>query len=120
MGDLGKYFDRSEVACKDGCGFDDISNDLVKVLDKIREILGRPLVITSACRCSAYNRSEGGKENSAHLKGLSADLKVSGSRERFDVIEAALVSGIARIGIAKSFVHLDIDNSKPQRVAWLY
>lgn len=120
MGNLGKYFNQSEVACKCGCGLMNIDPRLVKLLDKIRKILGRPLIITSACRCLAHNRSEGGKENSAHLKGLAVDLKVSGSRERFEVIEAALVSGIIRIGIAKTFVHLDIDNSKPQRVTWLY
>ena len=120
MGNLGKYFNRSEVACKCGCGLMNINPRLVKLLDKIREILGRPLIITSACRCPAHNRIEGGKENSAHIKGLAADLKVNGSKKRYEVIEAALVSGIIRIGIAKTFIHVDIDSSKPQRVTWLY
>ena len=120
MGDIGEYFDKKEFACKDGCGFDEVSPRLVKVLDRTREILNRPLVITSACRCHDHNRAEGGKENSAHVKGLAADLKVNGARERFEVIEAALVAGIIRIGIARDFVHIDIDSSKPQRVTWLY
>ncbi|MEE9117550.1 MAG: D-Ala-D-Ala carboxypeptidase family metallohydrolase [Calditrichia bacterium] len=120
MGNLGKYFNRSEVACKCGCGLLNIDPRLLEILDKIRDILGRPLIITSACRCPIHNHVEGGKENSAHLKGLAADLKVNGSKERFEVMEATLVAGMTRIGIAKTFIHIDIDSSKPQRVAWLY
>ena len=119
-GDLSKYFSRWEVACKCGCGLMNIDSSLLEVLDKIRELLDRPLITTSACRCPIHNRTEGGKENSAHVKGLAADLKVNGSKERFEVMEAALVFGIIRVGIAKTFIHIDIDSSKPQRVTWLY
>jgi len=120
MGDIGKYFNKSEFTCQCGCGKDDISGHMVHIMGKVREILGRPLVVTSGCRCSEHNRQEKGKEDSAHVKGLAADLKVNNSRERFEVLQALLTLGIARIGIAKTFIHVDIDDSKPPQVVWLY
>ena len=119
-GDLSKHFSRWEVECKCGCGLMNIDPELLRFLDLLREELGRPLSISSASRCPTHNIKEGGKKNSAHLKGLAADLKVNGSRERFQVISAVSACGITRIGIAKTFIHIDIDTSKPQEVIWLY
>lgn len=119
-GDLSKYFSRWEVECKCGCGLMNIDPELLRLLDLIREKLDRPLSISSGSRCPAHNQKEGGKKNSAHLKGLAVDLKVNGARERFQVLFAVSACGITRIGIAKTFIHIDIDASKPQEVVWLY
>ena len=107
-----------------------IDPELLWFLDLLRDELGRPLSISSCCRCPAHNLKEGGKKNSAHLKGLAADLKVNGSRQRFELLIKIFIvneiakrkglKGINRIGIAKTFIHIDIDDSKPRRVAWLY
>ncbi|MBI5410156.1 MAG: hypothetical protein HZA14_12400 [Nitrospirae bacterium] len=120
MGDISKYFNRSEFACKCGCGMADISHDLVTVLDKIREMVGRPLVIASGCRCDKHNQAEGGKEDSAHCNGLAVDIRVNDSHERHDLLLFAIQQGIQRIGIAKTFIHIDIATTKPQDVVWLY
>ena len=120
MGDIGKYFDRSEFACKCGCGQSDISPKIVAILDGIRGMVGRPLTINSGVRCSKHNDAEGGKSDSAHTTGLAVDIAVHDSRERHDIIMFALQQGIQRIGIAKTFIHIDIDGTKPQDVAWLY
>lgn len=42
------HFKRSEFACKDKCGFDDIDLKVVEILENIRAHFGnRPVIITS-------------------------------------------------------------------------
>lgn len=121
MGKRGKYFTDEEFACKCGCGKADVSSDLVARLDQLREQLGRPIVISSGFRCESHNAAEGGVSDSAHTHGLAVDIKVSSGQERFEVL-AKVIRGymFKRIGIAKTFIHVDIDDSKPQMVVWTY
>ena len=57
MGDLSKNFSRLEVQCPCGCGDSLISPFLVEKLQKVRNIIGRPIIITSGVRCEFYNIS---------------------------------------------------------------
>lgn len=120
MGDLTKYFSKSEFACKCGCGFDDIDTELVRILDSIREEIKAQLVINSGCRCESHNENTKGKHTSAHLTGLAVDVRIDNSVLRKKFVELSLKHGISRIGIAKDFIHIDKDASKPQDVIWLY
>lgn len=115
-----KYFKREEFSCRCGCGLNNISPELVATLDKIREAAGIALRITSGSRCETHNKAVGGKSDSAHLKGLAADIAIGGSNERYLVATCAAASGIKRLGIGTSLIHLDIDRDKPQEVCWLY
>lgn len=122
MGDIGKYFDRKEFACKCGCGLDAVNDKLVFVLDEIRGFWCHPLVVTSGCRCGNHNRAVGGSKDSSHLIGLAVDIKISSSADRYIVIAIAIRQGIRRIGIGgtgKGFMHLDVDPSLPDAV-WSY
>ena len=47
---------------------------LARTLEKVRDILGHPLTITSGYRCPALNAAVGGVGDSAHLHGLAADF----------------------------------------------
>lgn len=76
MGDLTRNFSRSEFECKDFCGFDDISMDLVWALQAIREAVGLPVHVSSGCRCEAHNAAEGGVDDSRHTYGDAADIWV--------------------------------------------
>jgi len=93
---------------------------LVSKLDQMRHILNRPLVITSGYRSHRTNELVGGSPNSSHLYGLAVDIKVSNSQERYELIKLAFEFGFRRIGIADTFVHLDIDPEKPQDLIWTY
>lgn len=75
-----KHFKKSEFACGDGCGYDDISLRLVQILEKIREHFGgKPVIITSGCRCSKYNNSLAGSvKGSKHLTGQAVDFYIPG------------------------------------------
>ncbi|MDY0261996.1 D-Ala-D-Ala carboxypeptidase family metallohydrolase [Syntrophotalea acetylenica] len=120
MGDLSTNFSRREFACHCGCGADDISPRLVAILQQMREALGAPLIITSGVRCLEHNARVGSKSNSAHVAGLAVDIECTGSRLRHALVALAVQAGINRIGIGRRFVHLDISETLPQQVLWLY
>ena len=75
-----EHFDRSEFACKCGCGFDTVDYGLIKVLEYIREQFERPVAILSRCRWPDYNASAtvGGAPNSQHMVGRACDIRVLG------------------------------------------
>lgn len=114
-----KHFKLNEFRCP-CCGKVLIDEHLVDMLDQAREIAGVPFVITSGYRCRKHNEEIGGKPNSAHLKGQAADIAVRDSQNRYAILRALLEVGFMRIGIAKDFIHADIDWSKPHPVIWVY
>lgn len=110
MGDLTKNFDRSEFACKCGCGFDTIDGDLVGRLQNMRDALG-PLRISSGCRCAKRNAEVGGAKDSAHVAGHAVDLILKRPADKYAVIQEAFRQGIRGIGVYASqplIVHLDM------------
>lgn len=89
-------------------------------LDEARERAGIPFVINSAYRTPEHNAKIGGKPNSSHIKGLAVDISVTNSRQRFIVLNALLEVGFTRIGIADTFIHVDLDSGKSKEVIWTY
>ena len=51
---------------------------IVYCLQPVREMLEKPMIITSGFRCSEVNKLVGGVSNSQHTKGQAADFTVSG------------------------------------------
>lgn len=109
-----KYFLPSEFR-----HFDKMNTTLLQMLDEMREIAGVPIVVTSSYRTPAENVAAGGVKDSSHLKGLAVDIHVPSNRYRLRYLDAALRVGFRRIGIGSVFMHLDIDDSKPDSI-WLY
>lgn len=120
MGDLSKDFSKSEFKCSCGCDKVRVSPHLVKGLQKMRDGYGKPIKISSGFRCDDHNDTVGGAQNSAHLTGDAADMAVSNSKQRFALIREAIYAGFTRIGIAESFIHVDVSISAPQNVCWTY
>lgn len=114
------YFSQEEFACKCGCEADNISPELVVRLNAARHAANTPFTITSGLRCVTHNASSGGSPSSSHLNGTAVDIKCTSSKQRYTIIQALLDAGFNRIGIAKSFIHVDIDPSKPTGVVWTY
>lgn len=67
-----------EFACGDGSDAVLIDQELVVVLQCIREHFGKPLHITSGYRTAVHNAAVGGSKNSQHLLGKAADFWVEG------------------------------------------
>ena len=116
-----KNFKASEFACP-CCGKNLMSQQFVDLLQTIRDKLNLPMKINSGFRCEKQNKKDGGAVNSAHLKGLAADIdcKKTNSGYRFLLVSLAMQAGIKRIGIKSGCVHLDIDTSLPNNQMWLY
>ena len=94
-----------------------------KFLDKLyiaRAMAGIPFTITSGYRSRAHNKKVGGVPNSSHLKGVACDIVANNSKDRGIILVSLLNAGFTRIGISDNFIHVDIDNFKPQNVIWLY
>lgn len=47
---------------------------MAKVMEKIRDILGRPIRVTSWYRSPIYNHTHGGSMNSYHMSGRAVDF----------------------------------------------
>ena len=70
---------------------------LGNMLDRIRQRFGGPIAVNSAFRSEAVNRSVGGSNTSAHLKGLAADIRpVSGRQADYEKLLAAARDVFAR------------------------
>jgi len=72
---VAKYFNLSEFTCP-CCNLVMLHPKLLAKLVKLRNILERPVYITSGYRCPKYNQKIGGVPNSYHRIGLAADIKV--------------------------------------------
>ena len=95
------------------------------MLNNARHIANIPFEITSGYRIEAdieRLEKEGYKvsRNSSHLKGLAADIACTDSVNRYIIIDALLKAGFNRIGIAKTFIHVDNDLDKAQNCIWTY
>jgi len=93
--------------------------DFLLKLDKARDIAGIPFKITSGWRSEETNKRVGGVSNSSHPKGLASDISCNDSNTRQKIVNALIMAGFTRIGIAKTFIHCDTDNDKPNAI-WLY
>ena len=121
MGDMSPNFNRSEFACKCGCGLDGIDPMFVWSLQHSRERVGIPYTIHSGCRCPAHNKAEGGAETSAHVpRNDYPRVKCSdiGCNNMFDrkKILADVCTRFRHIGIHAKFIHVDDDPAKPDGV----
>lgn len=120
MGDLTENFSKFEFQCRCGCGLNSMDMHFMSKLQFMRERLGKAITPTSGIRCLKHNKIVGGAITSAHLDGEAADLEAIGSRARYELIDAAISEGFTRIGIGKTFIHMDSSRNKDQCVIWLY
>lgn len=110
---LSKNFTVKEFACSDGTDTVFISLVLVNLLQKIRDHFGKAVIINSAYRTEAHNKSIGGATYSQHKYGLAADIHINGvtPKEIAAYVETLMPSS-GGIGIYKSFTHVDVRRVK--------
>jgi len=110
---------REEFVCP-CCGENETKQELVNMVFLARTLAGIPFIINSGYRCKKHNLEVGGRIGSSHPKGEACDIACVNSSERYNMIESLHLAGFRRMGIGKTFIHADMDNSKTQRVTWLY
>ena len=115
-----KFFSFSEFDCPSlpDSGKNMDINFIYK-LEHARELAGIPFKITSGYRTKEHNAEVGGVPNSSHLVGVAADIAVSSGNERYIILNALIKAGFKRIGIAKTFIHCDLSETKSNSV-WTY
>lgn len=115
------YFKESEIV-----GLD---RELVAMMDNGRHLSGIPWVITNGLRKSgdAASADPNAVKNSAHYRGLAADIRCRTTHEMFVMLKAMFAVGFKRIGVyvkidgtklIPSHIHVDIDSTLPPEVAW--
>lgn len=122
-----KYFKLSEFDSPDEKGSGSkMSTEFLCLLDEAREISGIPFKINSGYRTKAYQKEltkrgyKTSKTTSPHEKGLAADISVTNTSSRWIVINSLLLVGFTRLGIADTFIHVDLDTERSQEVVWTY
>ncbi len=106
---LSANFKVAEFACHDGSDTVLVSDELVVLLQKIRDHFGKPVTINSAYRTQVWNTKQGGAPKSQHLLGKAADITISGVSP-LAVAQYAefLQSKAGGIGVYQSFTHVDV------------
>ena len=108
-----RNFKFEEFQCRH-CGENKIQQVVLELCQKIRDFVGRPIIITSGYRCPEHNRKIGGVPNSSHVKGLSANLKCSIGAEALYIAIQSLydlgeIQELKSCYYKKTFVHVDCD-----------
>lgn len=114
-----KHFEISEFDSPDRPGYGAMDRGFLNMLDQAREIAGVPFVINSGFRTPEHNRAVGGSPTSSHLTGHAADIMCKSGGRRLLIVRALFQAGFKRIGIAKTFIHVDNDPGKTPSI-WLY
>ncbi len=101
-----------------------MDRQFIRMLQKLEKKTRYPVFknINSGARTAYWNSKVGGVSNSSHKIPIckAADISTPTKAIRNKIVVAAKLVGFKRIGVGKTFVHLDNDDVKSQYVAWGY
>ena len=112
-----RYFLRSEFDCSH-TGKNDIEDHFVRKLDQLRYNCGFPFIVTSGYRHPTHPSEISKERPGTHTKGIAADIAVDNGHHRRKLVETALALGFSGVGVADTFVHIDVRSTFP--VLWNY
>lgn len=103
-------FSKHEFDCKH-TGKNRMDEDFMDILQQIRTVYGKPMIISSGYRDHSHPVEEKKKRAGEHTFGMAADILVHGT-DALDLMVIAYGHGIRRIGVSqkgemeKRFLHL--------------
>ena len=112
-----KYFKKEEFNCQH-TGNNEMKLEFLKKLEQLREACNFPFVITSGYRDKTHPIEAKKSTVGTHAQGIACDIAVNGGNQRYIIAKEAAKLGFNGIGVAKSFMHVDIRESTP--VVWVY
>jgi uncharacterized protein YcbK (DUF882 family) len=108
---LSENFTESEFRCR-CCGelhSGGVPQQLIDVLQDVRNHFGQPTMVNSGFRCVRHNRNVGGAANSQHTHGRAADIRVANvDPSRVQRYLREKYTGRFGIGSMGTFTHIDI------------
>ena len=121
----GKYFSKKEFQCST-TGDCKMEQDFIDKMNQLREMFGKPIVITSGYR-SALHPAEAKKATpGVHNEGVAADVAVS-REDAYKLLLIAFQIGFTGIGVQQKgvgrFIHLDTSTGSsrsPRPTVWSY
>ncbi len=97
-----------------------MQHSFMEKLQSMRDVIG-PMTVTSGYRCPEHPEEKRKERPGAHGQGRAADIKVSSSKERFNVAMCGHGVGMVGVGVANGFVHVDDGHAHAGRPAmWKY
>lgn len=104
---VSEHFRAGEFACTEEDAIF-VDEELVKILEQVRQHFGRPVIISSGYRNKAHNLKVGGTADSMHKLGMAADFRVMGTSATkvYDYLNQQYPYTLG-IGIYSNWVHLD-------------
>jgi uncharacterized protein YcbK (DUF882 family) len=120
---LSVHFSTKEFEChcrRPACGQQRIAVDMVERLEDVRSSIKIPLTVTSGFRCTAHQLEltqwgfETAKGKSQHELGRAVDLTC----RNMSGLAAVAGTVFKAVGVARSFVHVDLRDDKFRR--WAY
>ena len=83
------------------------------LLEQVRTLLNKPIIVNSAFRSKAVNDAVGSKDTSQHRLGCAADIRVPGMTPK-EVVEAIVKSNIPYDQVIREFdswTHISVPNT---------
>lgn len=95
-------------------------DEVVARLDRARGFFGFAIVLTCGYRSPEKNAEVGGVADSAHCKGMAADIQAPADPQMRERLMWALgAAGFTRVESAPKHFHVDIDLTKPNPAWWI-
>lgn len=88
-------------------------------LQRLRDVLGIPLVITSGFRDPTHPVEAAKDAPGVHTLGRAVDIAADGHK-KYVILRTAMSLGFTGFGIAKTFIHLDDWDEPPRPNVWTY
>lgn len=113
-----RNFSPRELACK-GTGSLRVDEDALDRLQALRDLLQRPLLLTSAYRSPSHNKRVGGAKNSYHMKGVAFDVRME-NQDPQEFEAAARRVGFTGFGYypKSGFMHIDTGPARSWGKPW--
>lgn len=114
---VSENFKLYEFECHDGSHLVKVDPELIERLQRLREMVAKPIKINSGTRTPEYNKKVGGSPTSQHLLGKAADLALPNGLTVDQFAMLAEKVGFRGIGKYNWGIHVDVRESP---VRWDY